>query len=56
MDGHKLRLLGIAVVLAVIGLSGALAVGIGVLITMPFAWLAGAAFYNRLSRSLPLCN
>jgi hypothetical protein len=49
MSGHKLRLLGIAVVLAIIGISGALAVGIGALITMPFAWLAFAAFYNRLA-------
>ncbi|MDD5629890.1 MAG: hypothetical protein PHU21_12550 [Elusimicrobia bacterium] len=49
MDGQKLRFLGYSVVLAVIGLAGALAVGIGVLITLPFAWLAGAAFYNRLT-------
>ena len=50
MNGHKLRFLGYAVVLAIIGLAGALAVGIGMLITMPFAWLAGAAFYNRLTK------
>jgi uncharacterized membrane protein len=50
MNGHKLRFLGYAVVLALIGVSGALAVGIGAFITLPFAWLGGAAFYNRLSR------
>lgn len=50
MNGHKLRFLGYAIVLAVIGVSGAIAVGIGILITLPFAWLGGAAFYNRLSR------
>ena len=50
MDGHKIRFFGYAIVLAIIGLAGALAVGIGVLITMPFAWLAGAAFYNRLAK------
>ena len=50
MNGHKLRFLGYAIVLAVIGVSGAIAVGIGILITLPFAWLSGAAFYNRLSR------
>lgn len=36
--------------LAIIGAAGAIAVVIGVLITMPFAWLAGAAFYNRLTK------
>ena len=51
MSGQKPRFLGYAVVLAIIGLAGALAVGIGVLITLPFAWLAGAAFYNRLSKA-----
>ncbi|MCX5797033.1 MAG: hypothetical protein NTY77_16190 [Elusimicrobia bacterium] len=50
MDGQKLRFLGYAIVLAIIGLAGAVAVGIGVLITIPFAWLAGAAFYNRLTK------
>ena len=52
MSGHKLRFFGYTIVLAVIGMAGAVAVGIGVFITMPFAWLAGAAFYNRLSRAV----
>jgi len=51
MNGHKIRFFGFAIVLAVIGLAGALAVGIGLFITMPFAWLAGAAFYNRLAKA-----
>jgi hypothetical protein len=51
MKDQKVRFFGYAIVLALIGLAGALAVGIGVLITLPFAWLAGAAFYTRLTRS-----
>ena len=50
MSGHKLRFLGYAVVLAIIGAAGTLAAGIGALITVPFAWLAGAAFYLRLTK------
>ena len=46
----ELRFFGYGLVLAIIGVAGALAVGIGVLITMPFAWLSGAAFYNRLAK------
>ena len=51
MSGHKLRFLGYCIVLAVIGLCGAVAAGIGLLVTMPFAWLAGAAFYSRLPKA-----
>jgi uncharacterized membrane protein len=51
MSGHKLRFLGYAVVLGIIGMAGALVVLIGVFITMPFVWLAGAAFYNRLAKT-----
>jgi uncharacterized membrane protein len=50
MNGQKGRFFGYGIVLAIIGLAGALAVGIGVLITLPFAWLAGAAFYCRLTQ------
>jgi uncharacterized membrane protein len=52
MDGQKIRFFGYAVVLSIIGLAGALAVGIGILITLPFSWLAGAAFYARLAKSV----
>lgn len=48
MHGHKLRLFGYGIVLAMIGVSGALALGFGALITLPFAWLAGASFYKHL--------
>jgi uncharacterized membrane protein len=50
MKGQKLRFFGYAIVLTIIGLAGALAVGIGLLITIPFAWLSGAAFYTRLAQ------
>jgi len=51
MCGHKLRFLGYAIVLLIIGLAGIIAAGIGVLVTMPFAGLAAAAFYNRLTKA-----
>ncbi len=51
MDGQKLRFCGYSLVLALIGVSGILVVGIGALVTMPFAGLALAAFYNRLTQT-----
>ena len=50
MSGHKLQFLGYVLVCARIGAAGLLIVGIGALVTMPFAGLALAAFYNRITQ------
>jgi hypothetical protein len=45
-----MRFFGYILVLTLIGASGLLVVGIGALVTLPFAGLALAAFYNRITQ------
>lgn len=49
--GHKWQLLGFALMLFGINLLGAIALGIGLLLTIPLSWLAIAFVYRKLERA-----
>lgn len=50
-NGHFWRLVGLGIVLALVNLLGALALVIGLLVTIPIDWVARAYVYNSLVKS-----